>query len=304
MSTTLADVAPTTGAPARTSTSTPPVETVWVANEGGRSLTRVDPATGTASTSTGTPGRPHNLWVGPAGVVAATLPSEGALFLLRPWGDTQVVPLGGQPHDVKALGSRFLVANEGTRRLQVVDEQGGQAGEVVLPFQPHDVAVSPDGRTAWVSLDGTDQLAVVDVTTLTVRRLVPTGASPHDLLFSPGGDLWVTDWDGPVRVYSAEGAFKGSVALAQESHHLAFSKDGQVWITDNAARRVFVVDAQRLVVVDSLPTPGGPHHVAVAGDQVAVADGTGGVVMFDRAARRQVATVATGADPHGVARVP
>lgn len=302
--TTPATDVPPTGAPAATPTSRSAGASVWVANEGGRRLTLVDPAAGVAVSSTDTPGRPHNVWVGPDGVVAATLPAEGALFLRRPDGATKVVPLGGQPHDVKAFGSRFLIANEGTMRLHVVDDEGREALQVDLPFQPHDLAVSPDGRTAWVSLDGTDQLAVVDLMSSTVRRFVRTGASPHDLLFSPAGDVWVTNWDGPVRVYSADGAPKGSVALGRESHHLAFSDDGSVWVTDNAARRVFVVDAQRLAIVDSLPTPAGPHHVVVAGDRVVVADGFGGIVLFDRTVRREVGTVATGADPHGVSVVP
>lgn len=114
--------------------------------------------------------------------------------------------------------------------------------------------------------------------------------------------MWVTDWEGPVRIYSVDGAFKGRVDLGRESHHLAFSADGrQAWVTDNAARRVFVVDTVRLTVIDSIETAGAPHHVAVAGARAAVADGVGGVVIFDLSTRQQVFAAPTGAEPHGVA---
>lgn len=276
--------------------------TVWIANEEGRSLTSVDALSGSRLATYDTPGRPHNIAVSRSGVVAATLPGEGAIFLVRMGGRGRLVSLGGQPHDVKSVGARFVVANEEGRRLQLVDAEGRQSGEIPLPSPPHDVAVTADGRTAWVSLDGSDRLAVVDLEGGALRRLVPTGASPHDLLFAPGGDLWVTDWDGPVRVYSPQGDPKGRVALGQESHHLAFSPDGaEVWVTDNAARRVFVVDTARQAVVDVIETPGAPHHLAIRAGRAVVADGTGAAVVFDVASRRQVAVVPTGAGPHGAA---
>jgi YVTN family beta-propeller protein len=275
---------------------------VWVANEEGRTLTRVDVVTGAVLETHSTAGRPHNLAVSRSGTAAATLPSEGALFLLDATANVQVVALGGQPHDVKSVGSRFIVANEGTRRLQILEGDRRQVGEVPLPAPPHDHAVSEDGRTAWVSLDGTDQLAVVDLETPALDRVVPTGGSPHDLLVSDAGELWVTNWDGPLRVYSAEGQPRGRVDLGSESHHLAFSPDGsQVWVTDNSARRVFVVDTATRWVIDSMETPGAPHHVAIVAGRGVVADSTGAVVIFDAQTRRQSALVPTGAGPHGVA---
>lgn len=289
--------------PASPGSAAPPVPaSVWVTNEMGRTLSRVDATGERVLAQHQTPGRPHNVAVGSGGVVAATLPGEGLLYLLDPAVGGRAVDLGGQPHDVKPVGARFVVANEGAAALQTLERDGSPVANIALPAQPHDLAIAPDGRTAWVSLDGSDQLAVVDLERAEVRRLVPTGASPHDLLFSPTGELWVTDWNGPVAVYSAGGELRKRVELGPQSHHLAFTPDGaQAWITDNSANRVFVVDADRLGVVTTVETPGAPHHVTIAAGRAVVADGTGLAVLYDIGTQQEAGRVPTGDDPHGVA---
>lgn len=275
---------------------------MWVANEVGRSLSNVDVVAGGVLEQHDTSGRPHNITVGDAGFVAATLPGEGLLQLFYPGSGERVVTLGGQPHDVKAVGSRLVVANEGSATIHILESDGRRVDDIALPAQPHDLAVSPDGRTAWVSLDGSDRLAEVDLQRAVVRRLVPTGASPHDLLFSPAGELWVTDWNGPVSVYSAEGELRARIDLGPQSHHLAFTADGsQGWITDNSAGQVFVVDTGRRTLLATLSTPGAPHHIAIVDGRAAVAVDTGATVVYDVAGRTETARVPTGSGPHGVA---
>ena len=292
----------TTTAPAPSTTSPPAPSSVWVANERGGTLSHVDVVGGRVLAQHDTSGRPHNITVGDNGVVAATLPSEGLLHLVSPGSGGRRVALGGQPHDVKAVGTRFVVANEGTSAIHVLESDGRKVNDIALPAPPHDLAISPDGRTAWASLDGTDRLAQVDLDGALVSRLVPTGASPHDLLFSPRGELWVTDWEGPVSVYSAEGEFRARIDLGPQSHHLAFTADGaQSWITDNSARRVFVVDTARRAVLGTISTPGAPHHIAIVNGLAAVAVDTGAAVVYDVASQTQTVSVPTGSGPHGVA---
>jgi YVTN family beta-propeller protein len=50
--------------------------------------------------------------------------------------------------------------------------------------------------------------------------------------------------------------------------------------------------------------PAAPHHVAVIGDRVAIADSTNGrLILLDRRTRQVVAQVDVGAAPHSVAAV-
>jgi DNA-binding beta-propeller fold protein YncE len=281
-------------------------ELVWVALENADQVALVDLAKGKVLARHDAAGGPHNVTVARDGTVAATLYGSDRLVLARR-RKARFVDLGGAPHDVKAAGHLFVVANEAARRLDLV--RGGEdTASVDLKAEPHDLAITPGGNRAWVTLNGTDELAVVDLRARRVVRYVGTGQRPHDILFAPDGRLWVTDWAGPVHVFDRRGRLHGEVQLAEESHHLAFTPDGrQAWITDHGAERVFIVDARRLRLVDSIPVPGAPHHVAVTpdGELAAVADHESGtLVVYDVKRHAHVRTVRVGAGPHGVWATP
>lgn len=278
---------------------------IWVAAEGGRVLQEVDLRAASVRRTVPVPGAPHNIVVGPGGIVAASLPATGQLVLIEPGGPPVTVDLGGSPHDVKVAGDAFVVANESAARLDLVDRGGRMVGAVELPANPHDIAPSPDGRTLWTSLDGRSEVAVVDVRARAVRDLVPTGGSPHDLLVGPNDDVWVSDWGGGLMVLTASGGVV-KVPLGDEPQHLAASPDGkELWVTDNGARQLFVLDAPSRSVVASVPLSGAPHHVVVDRGRVAVADNSGSqVVVVDRSGRQVVGAFAVGSGPHGIAIAP
>lgn len=121
---------------------------VWVASEGAKTLTaeRVVPDPAVVATYA-VSGAPHNVTVAPDATVAATLPARGRLVLWRD-GDTTDVELGTNPHDVKPAGQRLVVADEGAARLHILSPEGTRHGQVGLRANPHDLAVSPDGRWA------------------------------------------------------------------------------------------------------------------------------------------------------------
>jgi DNA-binding beta-propeller fold protein YncE len=275
----------------------------WVAAEDGRLVSRVDLERRAVALTVAVPGRPHNLAALPGGGAVVTLPGEGRIVLVDARGRPTTVRLGGYPHDVKVAGRTLVVANTAAARLDLVGAEGRRRGSIPLRGRPHDLAVTSDGRRAWVSLEGSDQIAVVDLRTRTAARYLSTGRRPHDLLLGPDGRAWVTDWDGGLNVYAPSGRLLREVALGEEAHHLAFTPDGaQVWLTDSPGRLVFVVDTRSLRLAARLPLQGAPHHLAVVGGWAAVADNTNGtVVLLDAASKRRAGRVRVGAGPHGLA---
>ncbi len=297
---------PATTKAAQSAPKREPRPLVWVALEDAGQAVLVDIARTQVLARHDTPGGPHNITVAADGTAAVALYASDRLALVRR-EKTQLVRLGGTPHDVKAAGDLFVVANEAARRIDLV-RNGKRAGSIRLKAEPHDLAVAPGGTRAWVTLNGTDQLAIVDLRARRLLRYLGTGRRPHDILFAPDGRLWVTDWAGPVHVFDREGRLRGSVTLGRESHHLAFTPDGrQAWITDHSARRIFIVDARRLERIGSLQIRGAPHHVAITpnGALAAVADHDNGTVaVYDVRRRSLVRTVRVGPGPHGVWAVP
>ena len=279
-------------------------DAVWVAVEDGARLVKVDTSKRRVVRSYQVPAPPHNLAVSSEGVVVATFQARGSIVILRK-GRLREVQLGGSPHDVKIARGMAIVANERAARLNRVTLKGDVRRSIPLKANPHDLAISPSKRRAWVTLDGTDDIAIVDLRRRRVRRYLSTERSPHDVLFAPDGRVWVTDWNGDIHVFSRKRKKRiKTFERGAEPHHLAFDPNGRTgWITDHGARRVFVVSVRRLKILKVRKAWGLPHHVAVTanGRRVAVADHEGGrLVLFHADTRRHVGTVPVGAGPHGV----
>jgi DNA-binding beta-propeller fold protein YncE len=303
---------PSSPAPADVSPAPSPGETkpdkqvVWVAIEDAGEVVAVDARTREVLRRHIVPSGPHNLSVAADGTVAVASPPSGQVSIIQRERVREVV-LGGSPHDVKWSGHLLVVANEGAARLDLISRTGEKRGEVELKANPHDVAISEDAATAWVTLDDTDEIAVVGLGRRTVRY-VSTGQRPHDLLFDPRGRAWVTDWGGMVHVFSPGLELVQTLDLGTEAHHLTFTPEGkEAWITDHGTHRVFVVRTEDLKVRGALPIRGAPHHVAITpnGRLAVVADHDNGtLVVYNVVTRRMVAEIEVGPGPHGVWAVP
>jgi DNA-binding beta-propeller fold protein YncE len=73
----------------------------------------------------------------------------------------------------------------------------GPNATVAQDLEPEYIAVSEDGRTAWVTLQENNALAVVDVASATVTRVLPLGYKDHTLA---GRGLDASDRDGEVNI--------------------------------------------------------------------------------------------------------
>ena len=283
-----------------------PARLVWVGVEDDDRTVLLDLDAGEIVEDHATPGGPHNVTVAPDGTAAAALYATTDLAVIAD-GEATTVTLGDTPHDVKATDEWFIVANEAGQRLDYVSLDGEPGPSVSLRGEPHDLAINPDGQTAWVTLNRLDELAVVDLDAAEVVRYVSTGHAPHDLLFARDGRLWVTDWTGLVLVLDGDEVVEAR-ELGVEAHHLAFTPDGAAaWITDHGTNELFMLDAATVQVRETIGLPGAPHHVAISADGAlaAVADHTNGrLLVYDTATREQVDAIHVGPGPHGVWAVP
>lgn len=168
----------------------------------------------------------------------------------------------------------LLVGNKAEATLSLVDVGADGTGEVVATVPtgagPHEVVVSPDGKTAVVSDYGQQEpgntLTVVDVAKAKVVRTIDLG--DH-----------------------------------RRPHGMAFLDGRRLAVTTEGSKSVIVVDVAAGKVLSAVPTGQEVSHMlALAGDRAYVANiGSGSMTVLDLAEQRKVGDIATGEGAEGIA---
>ena len=179
----------------------------------------------------------------------------------------------------------MLVANKGDQTLSIVDPESGKqwAAVPVGGNTGHEVAASPDSRTAWVPIygdsgvgkPGTDgqMIAVIDLESRKRIAQLDLGrpSRPHCAVFGPrDGWLYVTAelTEGIDVIDPATRNIVRSIPTgAPESHMMVISADGTRAHTANVGPgTVSVIDLQHGKVVTTIPVAKVVQRIAMSTD--------------------------------------
>ncbi len=246
------------------------------------------------------------------------------------------IPLRVEPFDIEFAtdGSvATMVFSTGPSRLSQFFPADGRV-ENVLPAPPGmfgalDVAVSADGRTAYVTVPYDNQVLVVDIGTGTVRESIdfPEDFVARRVALSPdGATAYVTAapaaegvphaiTSGPGRlavIDTASASITTLVALPYAPENVVLTPDGgQAWVnylnTFTGHDYVGVIETAGLAT-DTVEVGGAPVDLAIAPDgqrlYVAVSSPTSDTVtVIDPAAERVVSTIPVSSQASGFALV-
>jgi len=241
-----------------------PAATLVVANKSEATVSLLDLESGRIVATLPTGDGPHEVAVAPDGRTAlvANYGRQGA-----PGASLTVVDVAAatvvrtvdltpyaRPHGMAWLadGRRALVTAEANRALLVVDVPAGRVETAVETRAEvsHMVAVTPDGRRAFVANIGSGSVTAIDLGSRIRLRDIPTGPGAEGVCVTPDGS--------------------------------------QVWVTNRAADTVSVIDAGSLQVVRTLEAPDFPIRAAATpdGSRVLVTCAESGDVAVFSTARR------------------
>jgi YVTN family beta-propeller protein len=249
------------------------LETLWVDNDEGNSLTPIDPKT----RAPGPPVHvddPYNLYFTPDGSKAIVVAERLHRLDIRDphtWALLTSIPIahGGVDHgDFTADGRTFVVSCEFSGWLVRVDlDRMAVTGELHVGGSPVDVKLSPDGSSFFVANMDRGGVSVVDAATLTERAFVPTGAGAHGLFLSRDARaLYVSNrMAGSVSVLDAEtGALLATWHTGGSPDMGGVSADGsQLWLSGRYDREVYVIDTATGCVLHTIAVGAGPHGLCV-----------------------------------------
>jgi YVTN family beta-propeller protein len=239
-------------------------ETLLVVRKSGNAVDFLDPGSGLRLASVAVGHAPHEISVSPDGRRAAVT-NYGTRE--RPGSTLSIVDLEQprelhridlaphtRPHGVDWFAAeRIAVTTEGSMHLLVVDPTTGHVVSAIETGQDtsHMVAVSADGRRAYVTNIGSGTTSALDLDA--ARKL-------------------------------------GDVATGAGSEALALTPDGrQLWVAARAAGQLAVIDTATLAVTERLPLPGAPIRIAITpdgGTALVTCAGSSELVAIDVASRK------------------
>jgi YVTN family beta-propeller protein len=167
----------------------------------------------------------------------------------------------------------LLVVNKSSNSLSLVDpETGATMGTFDTGFAPHEVAVSLDGRLAYVTDYGTGN--------------------------QPGNTLTVVDLESLAVVQTI------SLAPHTRPHGVAVASDGTLWVTTEGSAHVLHVDPEAGKILEAFETGQRVTHmveIAEAAGRVVTANIGSGTATIVDPATGSVVHVETGAGAEGLA---
>ncbi|MEV0901605.1 beta-propeller fold lactonase family protein [Actinoplanes sp. NPDC049802] len=291
--------------------------TVWVANEGGHSLSVIDAATNTVVTTVEGIDEPHNVQVGPDGTrvyavsghantVAAL---DAATYRLA---DTAATGAGPAHVVLTPDGQKTYVANYDAGTVSVYRTDLAPAGTVTVGGGPHGLRPSPDGTTVVVANLKAGTVDLIDTRTDTKTAAVPVGGPVVQVAVSPDNRYAYASVAQPpsiVRIDLQTRATTGRVAVPAVPAQVYLTPDGHTLLSadqgsqDNPGTALSVIDTAGMTKAASINTGSGPHGVVIdpTGQRAWVTnvyDAT--VSVIDLPSRTTVATIKVGEQPNGI----
>ena len=258
---------------------------------------------------------PHHLYPTPDNnqlIVASAASDE--LYFLDPLTGAVLNRLRGidDPYQLAFSPDRqwFVTAALRLDRVDIYAFDGHQkqlAGRIPLPKMPSHLWFASDSRHAFVTLQGSDEIAAVDVVSQRLLWKMPVGKQPAGIVLSPderhlfvgimGEDyVQVIDWRQQrtvERIRTGAGAhnFRG------------MGDQRRLLVTNRVADTISSIDMDEMKVLDTLRVAGGPDCMDLGADGRMLwvtSRWTKRVVLVDLAERRVVRTVPVGRSPHGI----
>lgn len=208
------------------------------------------------------------------------------------------------------VDNRIYVANESANTVSVIDAVSlTQMHTIALdPKGAHDLALTRDGRTLFVTNLLSGQLVVIDTVTFGVVATIPTGNRCHSIaLTNDERQIWVVNiGDNNVSIVDvARRRAVGTIPVGRLPGHIRFSKDGRfAYVTSQEDGQVVVIDASNHQIVKTIPVGKLPHYIVPSPDGRYLWGGATGerhVYVIDMATNERVGVIEVGSKPQHIA---
>ena len=249
------------------------MQTLYVNNNNGNTLTPIDPRTGKPGADIPIDD-PYNLYFSPDGTKAIVMAERNnAVDFYDPktWTLIKKVPIphAGVNHaEFSADGKTMVASCEFSGFLVRIDlDRMEITGELNVGGKPVDVKLSPDGSVMFNANETKNGVTVVDWANMRELGFIPTAKGAHGLYPSRDGtQLYVTNRGaGSVSVIDfATHKIVGNWQFGGSPDMGGVSSDGkQLWLSGRYNSEVYVLDTTTGQLIKRIPVGNGPHGLAL-----------------------------------------
>ena len=277
----------------------------------------IDPLSWTETKRIPTGKEPHHLYLTPdeKSVIVANALSDSLTFIDPRTAQIQRTVTGIlDPYQLRFSPDMkwFVTA---ANRLNHVDiyrwdgQNASLAKRIKTGKTPSHLWIDSKSTTVWVSIQDSDELMSIDLTTQSVKSVTPVGKMPADVFGTPDDKLLLvglTASDG-VEVYDISGAqprLVKKLPTGKGAHAFrALGDRKHVLVSNRVANTVSQIDYTSLQVVADFPGPSGPDCMEVTADGKLIllaSRWARKLTVVDIATRKVIRQVSVGKSPHGV----
>ncbi len=260
------------------------------------------------------PPGPHGLVVTPdGGRVYVSSDGDSKVSVIDTASDTVTasIDVGKSPHGLAITpdGSMVLAAVFGESRVAFIETATNTVVGTTPVASPHNIAIRPDGRTAYVASQkkGSFALALIDLRMMRASGSVPLAKMPRALSVSPDGSrvFFTLGGSDDVQVLdAAKIAVVAQIPVGVSPHFPLFTADGsEALVVCQGPGELDILDPSRDTVEARVAVGAQPHWIAVTPDgrEALVTDeGSNDVSVVDLKEMKTVATIAVGNGPRKI----
>jgi YVTN family beta-propeller protein len=280
----------------------------FVVNSAGASISLVDMASGKEVQRVPMLREPHHLALSPNGrdlLIGDTVGNE-MLFLDPQTGAVRRRVPVADPYQLGfSPDGSWLVVN-GLARNQV-DLYDAATMKLVKRFplasMPSHLAYAPDSSMVYVSLQGTDRLAAIDIKRMAVVWDVEVGKTPAGVMWHDDKVLVANMGSNDVAVVDpVSGQVERRITVGKGAHQLFLSPDGRIiYVNSRVDGTTTALDARSLQIKRVYSIPGGPDCIDFAPDgKLWITQRWAGKVAVLDPSSGRYEEVEVGRSPHGI----
>ncbi len=178
---------------------------------------------------------------------------------------------------------------------------------IPLPKTPSHVAFARDSKTAYITLQESNQVAAIDLAMQAVRWLATTGKQPAGIWATPDGKhllVGITGEDNVEVLAAGDGKSLQKLKTGAGAHNFLPVGDGKhVFLSNRVANTISIIDMPTLKVVETFPVPNGPDDMELRKDGTELWVTTrwiNRVSVIDMKTKQVKHSIRVGRSPHGL----